>query len=331
MSKFNRFLVVSRWTANVSFLGSCLRLKGVFMVKEKRGEVFPLVEAFGYCVDALSDKSKAAKEDMTCPFAKNKCEKYRQYKFGYCSVTYAARDDEGERYRYAVCDHRLDGPPLQKVLADHFGASVVPELIPEIKLHDLRTSIDYVAIERDETGKIRDVIAIETQAIDLRGGGVGPAWNAWMEGEAENWRTYFTREATEKGRLDNVAYGVNMANITKRLALQVVVKGAYLKEMGVPLYVVMQDRPFTYLHRRIPFSVVEDGGQADITFVTFDYDGEVSADGMLGFTHRKTIRTTLAAFSDALSQDSKDVESQKANFFDAIEKKSSKVIARSKR
>ena len=44
-----------------------------------------------------------------------------------------------------------------------------------------------------------DVIAIETQAIDIRGGGVGPAWRAWTENKVSKWRDYFTEEAKAKG------------------------------------------------------------------------------------------------------------------------------------
>lgn len=295
------------------------------MARERRGGVFPLTEAFGFCVHAESEAAKRAKEHKLCPFAGNTCEKYRQYRFGYCSVVYAARDDGGKQYKYAVCDHRLDGAPLEKVLLEHFGPGSSPQIIPEIKLHDLRTSIDYVAVERDAAGEILEAIAIETQAIDLRGGGVGPAWEAWVAGEIEDWREYFTKEALKKGRKDNVAYGVNMANITKRLGLQVAVKGAYLKGMGIPLYVVMQDRPFEYLLRRIPFLQNSSDEVADINFVTFDYDDVVHRDGSLGFGYRRTVRVSLADFTNALSGEKKDSISQRKEFFDAINKKACRV------
>lgn len=291
------------------------------MAKEKREAVFPLVEAFGFSVESKSAGAVSAKNNKTCPFAENKCEKYRQYKFGYCSVLYSARDDEQKRFKYAVCDHRLDGPPLRKVLLDHFGQTVTPELVPEIKLHELRTSIDYVAFQRDSAGQISNPIAIETQAIDLRGGGVGPAWKAWEDGNTANWREYFSREANEKGRKDTVAYGVNMANITKRLGLQITVKGAYLKSMQIPLYVVMQDRPFAYLHRRIPFRTVAETEPADIIFVTFDYDETIDTNGSLSFSHKRTLKTTLALFSDALSKENGNAEEQRTQFIDTIEKK----------
>jgi hypothetical protein len=80
----------------------------------------------------------------------------------------------------------------------------------------VRTSFDYAAFTLDDRGEIDDLIVIEAQAIDTRGGGLGPAWQALEAGEPERWREYFTRDAAVRGRKDTVAYGVNMANIYKR-------------------------------------------------------------------------------------------------------------------
>ncbi len=81
-----------------------------------------------------------------------------------------------------------------------------------------------------------------------------------------------------------------MANIYKRLGLQIAEKGTYLKNIGVPFYVVMQHRPFVYLKKRIPFEEVQDKNEWDITFVTFDYTGETLKSGMLEFKQTLTAR-----------------------------------------
>jgi hypothetical protein len=217
-------------------------------------QVFPIVEVFGHRWSSSSVVAQDVFAKNWCPFAANPCEKYRQYGFGYCSVPYAAADDGGIPRIYAVCDHRLDGEPLAHVVRDHFDVRPT-RIVPEIVLTEPRTSFDYVVISQDDP---EDVIAIETQAIDIRGGGVGPAWRAWRDGRADKWREYFTEEARSKGRKDTVSYGVNMANIYKRLGLQVAVKGSYLKGIGVPFYVLMQDQdlPFQYLRRRVDFENV---------------------------------------------------------------------------
>lgn len=269
--------------------------------KPNEGRPFPIVEAFGYAADANTAESRQAREKRFCRFMGAPCEKFIQYRFGYCSVTYAAADDERERRTYAVCDHRLDGEPIQAVLADHFDrAAAKARLVPEVVLANPRTSFDYVAIRLGTDGEIADAVAIETQAIDIRGGGVGPAWAAWMDRKPEKWRDYFTADAKAKSRRqDIVAYGVNMANIYKRLGLQVAVKGSYLKGIGVPFYVVMQHRPFEYLRRRIRFT--ESADPWDITFVTFDYTGARRPDGTLEFKKVALVRTSLTSYVEGLT------------------------------
>jgi Restriction endonuclease NotI len=284
----------------------------------KKPELFPIVEAFGYPVRSRTPPAQLAFESHHCPFTGYTCEKYRQYRFGYCSVTYAAADDKGVPHTYAVCDHRLDGPPLRFVLHDHFEdrAHVV---VPEVVLTNPRTSFDYVAFDAEN---INDVVAVETQAIDIRGGGVGPAWRAWQEGRTDDWRQYFTAEAQAKGRTDNVAYGVNMANIYKRLGLQVAVKGTYLRNIKVPFYVLMQDRPFEYLRKRINFQEVEEGPW-DITFITFGYGNplEIDAHGQYPLSHRKTVRTTVEAYVSAMSQDQGMASAARADFLAKVKSK----------
>ena len=281
---------------------------------------FPIVEAFGYDVAARGAGARRARDQKWCPFADTACEKFRQYGYGYCSVSYAAADDDGVRRTYAVCDHRLDGVPVAKTAGDHFGAMDNLRIVPEIVLTTPRTSFDYVAIKVSE-GEIVDVISIETQAIDIRGGGVGPAWKAWFDGKQAEWRKSFTVEALAKKRKDNVAYGVNMANIYKRLGLQVVEKGSFLKRIGVPLYVVMQDLPYQYLRRRIPFEPIVQGEAWDIAFMTFEYSDHVDGDGSLEFTHRQIVRTTLGSYAAALSGGSSAESVDRAEFLGRIKRK----------
>lgn len=269
--------------------------------KSPKIRAFPIIEAFGYAADAATPEARRATQTRHCRFIGAPCEKFIQYRFGYCSVSYAAADDERMPRIYAVCDHRLDGEPIQSVLADQFGDNAgSARLVPEVVLTNPRTSFDYVAITVDAAGDVAQVAAIETQSIDIRGGGVGPAWKAWMEGKPEKWREYFTADAKERARRkDVVAYGVNMANVYKRLGLQVAVKGSYLKGIGVPFYVLMQHRPFEYLRRRIHFA--ESEARWDITFVTFDYTGAQKADGTLEFKEVVKVRTSLASYVEALT------------------------------
>jgi hypothetical protein len=282
---------------------------------EREPQPFPLTEVFGFLWSSQTSEAKEHFSAKKCPFAGNACEKFRQYGFGYCSVPYAAKDDAGVRYIYAVCDHRVDGAPVQKAITDHYGGTQV-ELVSEVVLADPRTSFDYVAITRSGS-TVTDAIVIETQAVDIRGGGVGPAFRAWSEQDASGWRRFFTLEAKDKGRKDTVAYGVNMANIYKRLGLQVATKGTYLKAIAVPFYVIMQDRPFRYLKKRVNFETVADEPW-DITFMTFDYTGKENANGQLEFVHIDTIRTSLENYTRALSADHRATADQREHFLKRV-------------
>ena len=280
-----------------------------------RGTVFPIVEVFGHRWDATTASATDAFDRRRCPFTNSNCEKFQQYGYGYCSVPYAAADDAQTARTYAVCDHRLDGQPLKYVVDDHFG-SRRRLVVPEIVLTDPKTSFDFVAC--DPTN-LDDIIAIETQAIDIRGGGVGPAFAAWRDGRPADWRSYFTKEATTKGRKDDVAYGVNMANIYKRLGLQVAVKGSYLKGIRVPFYVLMQHRPFQYLRKRIRFEPSSENW--DVTFVTFEYTDHVLPDGSMEFAHMDTVRTTISSYVAALASDAGMAEKERSAFLARVRRK----------
>jgi hypothetical protein len=259
---------------------------------------FPIVEVFGYEKHLSTPEARQSFADMHCPFADNPCEKYLQYGFGNCSVLYKTRYDRTPQV-YATCDHRLDGVPVRHALSDYFGENERVRLTSELKFTNPDQSFDFIGIDTATD----DFIVIETQAIDLRGGGVGPAWESIFEGKPAEWRQYFSREALQKKRKDNIAYGVNMANITKRLGYQVADKGSLLRQMGVKLYVIAQDICFRYFASRIPSEWTTDrNGDWDITFITFDYTGSILTDGKLEIAYRQTMRTTHLSFSEAISR-----------------------------
>lgn len=252
------------------------------------------------------------------------CEKAIQYEgIGYCSVKYAAAGDQQQPRIYAVCDHRLDGAPVQEVLRDAYGETRSDvRIIDEVVQQSPRTSYDFVAFRSTPESAVTNPIVIEAQALDLRGGGVRPAWEAWKQDDIANWRKYFTEESGKLNRRDRIDYGVNMANIYKRLAVQIANKGSFLRDIGVPLYVVMQHRPFEYLKSRVPFTEVRNDADWDITYITFDYTGETSADGRMEFVHHATSRTTLDDYASALFNNPRgDSSVSKNSFLHSVKRK----------
>lgn len=270
--------------------------------RSTRGTSFPIMEAYGFPYDSSSTAAQQAWAGEACPFAGGHCEKRRQYKYGYCSVSYSADWDNGRQRPYAVCDHRLDGEPVSWAIRDYFGdkqATLIPEVTATSKP---KLNIDYVAYVDDPNAPDgADLIAIETQAIDIRGGSVAPAWEAWEARDSVNWREYYTAVAALNNRPDEVNYGINTSNVGKRLGLQIASKGVCLATIDVPLYVIMQHSILQQLRQRIPFLPVDDGEAWDITFASFDYDGSIESNGQFGFTFVECVRTTMDAYIYALT------------------------------
>ncbi|MFE9651571.1 hypothetical protein [Micromonospora sp. NPDC006431] len=292
-------------------------------VPSQRGSIYPIVEAYGFPYDSPSPLAHQTWAEKLCPFMGNDCEKKRQYGYGYCSVTYSAEWDKGKQHPYAVCDHRLDGEPINWTVRDHFGdapAKLVPEVTAVLQP---KLNVDFVAYRDDPASPDgTDLIAIEAQAIDLRGGGVGPAWRAWEDGNLPEWRDYFTREAEAKKRKkDAIDYGVNMGNVYKRLGTQVAVKGEFLKQVRVPLYVVTQHRILQQLRSRVEFDVIPVGDPWDITFVSFDYNGSLDSNGQLSFVFHEAVRTTLPMYLKALTSSRAAITYLRSDFIKKVHKK----------
>jgi hypothetical protein len=241
---------------------------------------------------------------------------------GYCSVRYAAEWDQGTQRPYAVCDHRLDGEPIKWAISDHFGPTDT-SLVSEVTVTSRpKLNVDYIAFKDDPTAEDGvDLIGIEAQTIDLRGGGVGPAWRAWENRDVESWRKYFSEEASRKGRRDTVDYGVNTGNVYKRLAPQVAVKGEFLKQVHVPFYVVMQWPVLQQLRARVNFHSTADGEEWDITFVGFDYTGHTECDGKLEFRFVECIRTTLYGYLEALTGSNSVSTPMRADLIEKVKRK----------
>lgn len=283
------------------------------------------METFGFPHDSTTPEAIDARRHEHCPFAETTCEKKRQYGYGYCSVVYSAQWDAGTPRTYAVCDHRLDGEPLRWAINDHFGNENA-HLVPEVTATSSpKLNVDYVAYREDPSAEADvDLIAIETQAIDLRGGGVGPAWKAWEDGRTSEWRKYFTDEALRKGRKDRIDYGVNIGNVYKRLGTQVAIKGEYLKQVNVPLYVITQHAILVQLRSRVNFRPVASGDDWDITFASFDYLGSVESDGRLSFGFVEVMRTTLEEYRTALMSSRETTIAAREEFVARVRRKASK-------
>jgi len=74
----------------------------------------------------------------------------------------------------------------------------------------------------------------------------------------------------------------------------------------------MQDLPFRYLQNRIRFN--ETSSAWDITFMTYDYSGPHAQNGQLGFSHCRTVRTTLSSYVTAMAANNRVGDSLREDF-----------------
>jgi hypothetical protein len=85
----------------------------------------------------------------------------------------------------------------------------------------------------------------------------------------------------------------------------------------------MQYLPFVYLWNRIRFD--ENDADWDITFLAFEYDGSELPDGRLGFSHCRTVRTTLASFISALAANNRAGGGLREDFLKQVRIKAGRV------
>jgi hypothetical protein len=249
-------------------------------------EGYPIAEVFGYAAMSETEAARSARERCWCPFRDKPCTKLlSSAQTGICSLRYRA-EGFSDTTIWAVCANRLSGAPLRHVLGEHFGEEVSEaELVTEVKIVNPRMSFDGVGVRELTDGGL-EMVGIEAQTIDTRGGSLKPLWQSYVEGRPDEWRDYY------KGR---PSFGVNTTNVWKRLLPQVMNKGRLFKGWESKLYVVVQDAVYQFIARRMPLQSLtrQERPNAEIVWVRWDYTGEVDAEGQLVTETSESLYTTL--------------------------------------
>lgn len=238
---------------------------------------FPIAEAFGYPPDATTEQAQDARARCWCPFMDRPCTKLLSAAgTGICAIRYRA---EGfDETTWAVCQHRLKGPPFQDALDRHFGVRAKEaSLVTELRLNEPRMSLDGVGALESKVSDEVDLVGIEAQTIDTRGGSLKPLWSAYIKGRPAKWKDAYPGGAK---------FGVNTTNVWKRLLPQVMNKGRLYRGWESRLYVVLQDPVFQFISRRMPLERLprQAASKAEIIWLLWDYEeGPVTdpATGML--------------------------------------------------
>lgn len=226
---------------------------------------FPIVEAFGYPPNATSNEAVDARARCWCPFMDSPCLKVRSSaETGICSIRYKAAGFDTQM-SWAVCQHRLKGKPFKEAARRHFGAATDVRLVTEVGIDDPRMSLDGIATRPRPDSDDIDLVGIEAQTIDTRGGSLKPAWNAYTSGRPEAWREFYPKRPS---------YGVNTANVWKRLLPQVMNKGRLYRGWDSKLYVLVHDPVFQVITQRMPLDrlPLQASKKAEIVWLLWDYE-----------------------------------------------------------
>ena len=221
---------------------------------------FPIREVFGYPPENESPEARKARDNHHCPFLDKRCVKESRrldYPFGACSV----RQIRDER-EIVICPMRFYGDN-QSIIRE-VGHRLCREAarlvrIPEVRVG--RFSIDWVVACCDTSGTLVDYHGIEVVAVDTTGS-LDRYFDAYMKGE--DWQGIEQR------------YGINWANMYKRILPQLIAKGTLLASYGRKLGVIIQDRLVEKLRERLAIPI-EFESSANIFFFSYKLVYETGA------------------------------------------------------
>jgi hypothetical protein len=253
---------------------------------------YPVSELFGFPPDADTDAARAARAARACPFKGGECTKLKQAAgTAICSVRYRA-EGFGDII-WATCANRLAGE-FDAVRRLAFGDRADDaRIVREVKIKNPSLSFDGVVLLVEPDGETR-FVGIEAQTIDTRGGAVKPMWEAYAEGRPDEWRARYPARPT---------FGVNSANVWKRLLPQIINKGRMYADWETRLYVIVQGSLLQFIRRRMTLHElsVQEASLAEIVWLPWDYSGGRNEDGSLCTALGEPVMTTLGQVEQALT------------------------------
>lgn len=217
-------------------------------------------ELFGYdCDEYLDDNAfKLAIKQQYCKYLKNTCVKPRKsepsVKVGICSI--GATLGTKEIRPVIICPQRFKEDTVfeavrQKYLSDWENV----KWIPEVNI-GVGGSIDYVAVEIDKKGDVKDFLCVELQAA----GTTGSPYPA-------------VKEIKTNGcfKAESYNYGINWANeFSKTMMQQAYKKGKILDSWHRKIVFVVQDLAIEYLQSATDCSLLTKSNKdLPVDFCTF--------------------------------------------------------------
>lgn len=258
------------------------------------GVDYPVAEIFGFPPDCNTPEAQRARDERLCPFKGGECTKIRTAaKTPICSFRYRAKGFASPVI-WAICANRL-AAELPRVPDYAFGDRAhEARVVRELKIKDPDMTFDGVAMLVEPDGDVQ-FAGIEAQSIDTRGGAIGPLWEAYRKGIPDQWRTLYPR---------GPAFGVNTANVWKRLLPQVMNKGRMYADWETKLYVIVQDTLLQFMRgRRMHLHELsrQERDKAEIVWLPWDYTGRTLPNGQLETEIGNPIYNTVAQVEEAFT------------------------------
>lgn len=258
---------------------------------------FPILEIYGFHHTDTSKRAEHVRGIHQCPFLEKRCVKKGHtdpsVPLGYCSVKW-----NSPAGAIITCPNRLyfDSYEIfRRPIMEVFGTSKNVRLKPEQGGLHPDFTMDWVVVKTDPNLGVLDFFGIEIQTIDITGT-VYPAFAAYMAGK-DDWK--------RKG------YGINWANVWKRLLPQVVAKAQVYRHLGKRLYVLLQDSLLTYVLARGDLAKAPKH-QGEIIFHSYEYNGKTGADGIRTLEFHTELQTTIEAVQTAFMMPSIKISQKEA-------------------
>jgi hypothetical protein len=215
---------------------------------------FPIVEVFGFPYGNESPEAVRCRSQYRCPFIGARCVKGGHdidIPLGTCGVHSKYGPIITCPQRFYGDDYRL----LDQVATHLVGESTNTVRIPEVG-PGVTYSLDWIVATYDEDLQLLDYHGIKVQAIDITGS-VRPYFEAYLSGRP--WEQIEHR------------YGINWANVYKRMLPQLLAKEAMLASYGKKLAVIIQDQLLAYVGRtgRMDIEVEEDATLVNLIFFSY--------------------------------------------------------------
>jgi hypothetical protein len=204
-----------------------------------------VLELFGVSTRSLGGNWHETLERQQCPFTHGRCYKVRKSQpdlsIGTCTLRYGAKPKD-----IVICPHRLLERNQVFIDCVHLLAQHEPgnelHIVPEVSIPG--GSVDYFLVSA-RSGKARDFVAIEFQAIDTTG-------TIWPE--RQRLLKSFGLRASAKDVASRKPFGMNWKMTAKTILVQLHHKVDTLEHIGKRFVLVIQDHLLDYLRREFNFS-----------------------------------------------------------------------------